>query len=100
MKLPIYEYQCNQCGEILEVFQGINDGPLEKCEQCSGKVTKLISNCTFQLKGTGWYLTDYARKESYQVSGDKKAGEKHSEKKSAEKKSKEKKETAKNTKTN
>ena len=63
-KLPIYEYQCTQCGHIYEVFQSAKDEPMRKCEQCLGDVTKLISNCSFQLKGTGWYLTDYARKDA------------------------------------
>jgi putative FmdB family regulatory protein len=62
--LPIYEYQCTQCGKIYEVFQSAKDEPLKKCKDCLGEVTKLISNCSFQLKGTGWYVTDYARKES------------------------------------
>ncbi len=62
--LPIYEYQCSQCGQIYEVFQSIKDEAMKKCKLCSGDVTKLISNCSFQLKGTGWYVTDYARKET------------------------------------
>ncbi|MCX5895149.1 MAG: hypothetical protein NTZ51_04865, partial [Proteobacteria bacterium] len=46
------------------MFQSAKDEPMRKCEQCLGDVTKLISNCSFQLKGTGWYLTDYARKDA------------------------------------
>jgi len=78
--LPIYEYQCMACGKIFEVFQSFKDEPIAKCSYCSGKVTKLISNCSFQLKGTGWYLTDYGRKDST-VSG---ANNKKGEKKTAE----------------
>ena len=60
--MPIYEYQCAKCGSF-EATQRITDKPLEKCPTCKGKrVKKLISNTSFQLKGTGWYITDYARK--------------------------------------
>ena len=59
--MPIYEYQCQKCGTF-EVTQKITEKPLGKCPTCKGKVRKLISNTSFQLKGTGWYVTDYARK--------------------------------------
>lgn len=59
--MPIYEYQCQKCGTF-EVSQRITEKPLGKCPTCKGKVKKLISNTSFQLKGTGWYITDYARK--------------------------------------
>jgi putative FmdB family regulatory protein len=59
--MPIYEYQCERCGTF-EATQRITDKPLGKCPTCKGKVKKLISNTSFQLKGTGWYITDYARK--------------------------------------
>jgi putative FmdB family regulatory protein len=59
--MPIYEYQCQKCGTF-EATQKITDKPLAKCPTCRGKVKKLISNTSFQLKGTGWYITDYARK--------------------------------------
>ncbi|MEI6127563.1 MAG: zinc ribbon domain-containing protein [Pseudomonadota bacterium] len=63
--MPIYEYACNACGKNFEAFLGINDKPLKKCTYCkSSKIKKLISNCSFQLKGTGWYATDYAKKDS------------------------------------
>jgi putative FmdB family regulatory protein len=68
--VPIYEYQCTKCGEIFEAFQKITDDPLTQCKFCHAKVEKLISHSTFQLKGSGWYLTDYARKNS-SSSGDK-----------------------------
>lgn len=60
--MPIYEYRCSKCGEIFEAFQKINDQPLTQCKYCQGKVEKLISHSSFQLKGSGWYLTDYAKK--------------------------------------
>ena len=59
--MPIYEYNCGGCGKI-EVTQKITEKPLSNCPTCGKKVKKLISNTSFQLKGTGWYLTDYARK--------------------------------------
>ena len=60
--MPIYEYQCDQCGKLEEVIQKFSDKPLKKCRHCSGKLQKLISHSAFHLKGTGWYVTDYAGK--------------------------------------
>ena len=60
--MPIYEYQCQKCGTF-ETTQKITEKPLSRCPTCKGKVRKLISNTSFQLKGTGWYITDYARKD-------------------------------------
>ncbi|WP_028325104.1 FmdB family zinc ribbon protein [Desulfatirhabdium butyrativorans] len=58
--MPIYEYECTQCGQIEEVLQKFSDEPLTTCKKCSGKLHKLISQSSFHLKGTGWYVTDYA----------------------------------------
>jgi putative FmdB family regulatory protein len=60
--MPIYEYKCEQCGKTDEVLQKISEAPLTTCEHCSGKLHKLISHSTFHLKGSGWYVTDYAQK--------------------------------------
>lgn len=60
--MPIYEYQCDQCGRLEEVLQKFSDKPLTQCKHCSGKLHKLISQSAFHLKGTGWYVTDYAGK--------------------------------------
>ncbi len=60
--MPIYEYLCKRCGEF-ELMQRITEAPLARCPSCRGKVTKLISNTSFQLRGSGWYVTDYARKD-------------------------------------
>ena len=60
--MPIYEYECSKCGHQEEVWQKFSDKPLTKCEFCNGKVRKLISQSNFHLKGTGWYVTDYASK--------------------------------------
>ncbi len=58
--MPIYEYECTKCG-VFEQSQRISDAPLAKCPTCRRKVRRLISSTSFQLKGTGWYVTDYAR---------------------------------------
>jgi len=61
--MAIYEYECLNCGTHFEVWQKITDEPLTTCEKCGGRLQKLISKSGFILKGTGWYVTDYARKE-------------------------------------
>jgi putative FmdB family regulatory protein len=71
LRVPIYEYQCSKCGETFEAFQKVSDDPLKECRFCGGKVEKLISQSSFQLKGSGWYLTDYARKTSGGTAQDK-----------------------------
>ena len=60
--MPIYEYECENCGRIEEVLQRFSDTPLTRCRHCSGKLHKLVSQSAFHLKGAGWYVTDYARK--------------------------------------
>jgi putative FmdB family regulatory protein len=59
--MPIYEYECEKCGKTFEIFQKMSDKPLTECQICKGKLNKLISQCSFQLKGTGWYVTDYKK---------------------------------------
>lgn len=66
--MPIYEYQCGACGRIEEAIQKFSDKPLTTCTHCSGKLHKLISQSAFHLKGTGWYVTDYAGKKQNQDS--------------------------------
>ena len=60
--MPIYEYECTQCGSIEEALQKFSDKPLTRCRHCKGKLNKLVSQSTFHLKGSGWYATDYANK--------------------------------------
>ena len=69
--MPIYEYRCEKCG-VFEQTQRITDPALEQCPTCRRKVRRLISNTSFQLKGGGWYVTDYGRGGQ----GGKKTGEK------------------------
>lgn len=59
--MPIYEYQCIKCGNIDEAIQKISDAPKLHCSKCAGDLHKLISQSTFHLKGSGWYVTDYAK---------------------------------------
>ena len=74
--MPIYEYHCSKCGDF-ETMQKMSDKPLTQCPTCRRKVTKLISSTSFQLKGSGWYITDYARKgDGGGGKGDKKGDEK------------------------
>ena len=68
--MPIYEYECAKCGKTIEVIQKMSDKPLKKHERCGGTLTKLISASGFQFKGTGWYVTDYARKGAADSSGE------------------------------
>jgi putative FmdB family regulatory protein len=60
--LPLYEYRCLKCGTHIERIQKFSDSPLVKCGQCGGKLERLISASAIQFKGSGWYVTDYARK--------------------------------------
>lgn len=59
--MPLYEYQCEACGHRFEVIQKYSDAPADACPKCSGAVRKLLSSPAIQFKGSGWYITDYAR---------------------------------------
>ena len=61
--MPIYEYRCESCGNGFEKWQKISDPVVDKCSTCGGKARRLISQSTFVLKGTGWYVTDYGGKD-------------------------------------
>ena len=78
--MPLYEYKCDRCGSIFEVMQKFSDTPLELHENCGGHLEKLLSAAALQFKGTGWYVTDYARK-----SGNGKAASKNESKDTATK---------------
>jgi putative FmdB family regulatory protein len=62
--MPIYEYSCQKCRARIEVMQKITDKPLKRCRSCGGKLEKEWSTSSFQLKGSGWYVTDYAGKKT------------------------------------
>ena len=89
--MPIYEYECRKCGHRFEIIQKIADAPLKKCNKCKGKVERLISSPAIQFKGTGWYVTDYAKKGSREESSEsEKSASSESSAKSSKKKKKEK----------
>jgi putative FmdB family regulatory protein len=60
--MPLYEYECESCGVRFEVIQKFADVSVDTCRTCGGKVRRLMSAPAIQFKGTGWYITDYARK--------------------------------------
>ena len=59
--MPLYEYQCDACAHRFEVIQKFSDAPIEVCPKCGSPVHKLLSSPAIQFKGSGWYITDYAR---------------------------------------
>jgi len=67
--MPIYEYQCGKCGSVFEVMQKFSDAPLSEHNSCGGPVERLLSAPAFQFKGSGWYITDYARSGSAGANG-------------------------------
>ena len=68
--MPIYEYQCDNCGHKLEKLQKISDEPLKICPQCSNhSLKKLVSAAAFRLKGGGWYETDFKTGDKKNVTG-------------------------------
>jgi putative FmdB family regulatory protein len=75
--MPIYEYKCKKCGEEFEVFQGIAEPAVKSCKFCKGSVQKIMSLSSFQLKGSGWYATDYGGKKA--PTGERKKDDKASE---------------------
>ena len=60
--MPLYEYQCKKCGHRFEKIQKFSDKPVKKCPECGGPVEQTISAPAVQFKGSGWYVTDYAKK--------------------------------------
>ena len=62
--MPLYEYQCDSCGHRFEVIQKFSDALVDTCPKCGSKVHKLMSSPAIQFKGSGFYITDYARKSS------------------------------------
>jgi putative FmdB family regulatory protein len=60
--LPLHEYRCRKCGAVTEKIQKFSDPPLTRCKACGGKLDQLLSAPAIQFKGSGWYVTDYARK--------------------------------------
>jgi putative FmdB family regulatory protein len=68
--MPLYEYQCTKCGHRFEKIQKFSDKKIKKCPECGGPVEQVISAPAVQFKGSGWYVTDYAKKSSAPSSPD------------------------------
>ena len=62
--MPLYEYECKKCGHRFEKIQLYSDKMVKKCPECGGQVEQMISAPAVQFKGSGWYVTDYAKKSS------------------------------------
>src|SRR3954454_709134 len=82
--MPLYEYQCEKCGDLFEVIQRFSDAPLEVHEKCGGPVQRLLSAPALQFKGSGWYITDYAKGGGSGEKSDSGKGEKSDSTKKAE----------------
>ena len=67
--MPLYEYQCESCEHRFEVIQKFSDPPVGTCPKCGGVVRRLLSSPAIQFKGSGWYITDYAKKSGGGVAG-------------------------------
>lgn len=80
--MPIYEYQCTSCGCRVEMMQKITDESLQTCPSCKGQLRRLMSLTSFQLKGNGWYATDYKDKDKRKKDAKADKGEEKADKKS------------------
>jgi putative FmdB family regulatory protein len=67
--MPLYEYECKKCGHRFEKIQKFSDKMIKKCPECGGQVEQMISAPAVQFKGSGWYVTDYAKKGSSAAAG-------------------------------
>ena len=67
--MPLYEYQCKKCNSLTERIQKFSDPPLTTCPHCGGELEQLLSAPAVQFKGSGWYVTDYAKKSSKSGNG-------------------------------
>lgn len=74
--MPVYEYKCTRCSEQFEVTQKMTDAPLTDCKSCRGELKKLITNTSFVLKGSGWYVSDYPSADRKKAMEAKKSAEK------------------------
>ena len=62
--MPIYEYRCDKCDQVFEALQRISDKPIDACRHCGGAAHRIVSSPAIQFLGSGWYVTDYARKKN------------------------------------
>jgi putative FmdB family regulatory protein len=70
LPMPLYEYECKKCGHRFERIQKFSDAMVKKCPDCGGKVEQMISAPAVQFKGSGWYVTDYAKRSGSSSSSD------------------------------
>ena len=82
--MPLYEYRCDNCGELFEVMQKFSDEPLTTHEKCGGNVHRMLSAPALQFKGSGWYVTDYARSSAAPNGGSKSEKSEKTEKSGSE----------------
>ncbi|HSR66999.1 MAG TPA: zinc ribbon domain-containing protein [Acidobacteriota bacterium] len=85
--MPLYEFQCKDCHQTLEVIQRVSDPPPQECPQCGGTMTKLLSAPAIRFKGEGWYITDYSSKGKEPKKEDKDSKDKDSKGKDTKSKS-------------
>ena len=83
--MPLYEYQCDACAHRFEVIQKFSDAPIDVCPKCGGVVKKLLSSPAIQFKGSGWYITDYAKSGRTETGGTASANAAKAEEKSGSK---------------
>jgi putative FmdB family regulatory protein len=76
--MPLYEYLCKKCGHVFEKIVKFSDRPTKKCPECGGAVEQTISAPAVQFKGSGWYVTDYAKKSQSSASSSSDGGSKES----------------------
>jgi len=95
--MPLYEYECSACGHRFELIQRFSDAAIEQCPNCGElQVKKLVSSPAIQFKGTGWYITDYAKKGESAKESNKESGKESKESgKESSKESRESKESTK-----
>ena len=86
--MPIYEYRCSDCDQVFEALQRVSDAPLDACRRCGGPARRIISAPAIQFMGSGWYVTDYARKKGGDSSAKNGRGDTEASKKTPPAKSK------------
>jgi putative FmdB family regulatory protein len=86
--MPIYEYQCEGCGEVFELIQKFSDEPLKVHEKCGAPVHRMITSSAIQFKGSGWYATDYGKGSNGSKKSDSEKSEKSEKKDSGDASSK------------
>lgn len=87
-RMPIYEYECKKCHHRFERIQKFSDPQVKSCPNCAGRVERVVSAPAVQFKGSGWYVTDYAKKSSQPSAASSNGGSSDKSEKKEESKSK------------